>query len=264
MHMPVELDQWMTRLEARHLANLQFSEVSRALRALSSAYVERRHTAIAAGKVLDTVGKRAAFALYYGPLHFVAATRILESLPVAREVREALPVLDLGCGTGAVGAAVAAWTGTRRIHGLDVHPWTLDEARATYANFGLDATLTRANVARLRQPGAPSFIVAGYVVNELPDAERERLLRNLMAAVGHGSQLLVIEPLSGQAAPWWPAWVETFATLGARADTWHLTISPPDLTMKLGQAAGLTPTSVKARTIAVLPARRRLGEGGRS
>jgi hypothetical protein len=112
--------------------------------------------------------------------------------------------------------------------------------------------VTRANVARLRQPAAPSFIVAGYVVNELPDAERERLQRTLVAAIGRGSQLLIIEPLSGQAAPWWPTWVERFARLGARADTWHLTVSPPDLTMRLGSAAGLTPTSVKARTLSVL------------
>jgi hypothetical protein len=35
-------DRWMRGLEARHLADLAFPEVSRALRALSSAYVERR------------------------------------------------------------------------------------------------------------------------------------------------------------------------------------------------------------------------------
>ena len=125
--MPVELDEWMTRLEARHLANLQFAEVSRALRALSSAYVERRHTAIAAGRVLETAGKRAAFALYYGPMHFVATTQVLEALGVPHAPDGlARPVVDLGCGTGAVGAAVAAWTGARRVHGIDIHPWSLD------------------------------------------------------------------------------------------------------------------------------------------
>ena len=242
---------WLAALEARHLANLRVPEVTRALRALSSAYVERRHTAIVRGKVLDTVGKRAAFALYYGPMHFVAVTSLLDSLHVARDDRASCPVLDLGCGTGAVGAAVASWTGARRIHGIDVHPWTLDEARATYACFGLDATVTRGNVARLRLHSTPAFIVAGYIINELPEAERERLRQTLVAAVRGGSRLLVVEPLAGQAAPWWPDWVETFTPLGARADTWHLTISPPDLTIRLGRAAGLTPTSVKARTLAV-------------
>jgi Methyltransferase domain len=165
--MPVELDNWMTRLEARHLANLQFAEVSRALRALSSAYVERRETAIAAGRVTDTVGKRAAFALYYGPLHFVATQEVLAALSVPRETPDlSRPVVDLGCGTGAVGAAVASWTGARRMHGIDVHPWALEEARATYACFGLNATVTRASVARVRRPSTPSCLVAGYVANE--------------------------------------------------------------------------------------------------
>jgi hypothetical protein len=250
--MAVELDAWMTRLEARHLANLQFAEVSRALRALSSAYVERRHTAIAAGRVLDTAGKRAAFALYYGPLHFVATAQVLAALGVPRDAPSPRPVVDLGCGTGAVGAAVATWTGARRIHGFDVHPWTLDEARATYASFGLEAVVTRASVAKLRRPASPSLIVAGYVANELPDPEREALQHTLLDALRHGSDLLILEPLSGRAAPWWPEWVDAFTPLGARADTWSLTLTPPDLTMRLGKAAGLTPTSAKLRTIAIL------------
>jgi protein-L-isoaspartate O-methyltransferase len=247
--MAVELERWLERLESRHLADLTFPEVSRALRALSSAYVERRETAIAAGKVLDGSGKRAAFALYYGPLHYVATTRILEALQIPRDGGQ--PVLDLGCGTGAVGAAVAAWTGAQRVHGIDVHPWALDEARATYASFGLDAQFSRTSVSRLRRPASPSFIVAGYVANELPDGERDVLQRTLMEAVRHGSRLLVIEPLSGRAAPWWASWASAFAPLGARADTWHLTIAPPDVTMRLGKAAGLTPTTAKLRTLAV-------------
>jgi hypothetical protein len=248
--MPAELERWLQRLESRHLADLTFAEVSRALRALSSAYVERRQTAIAAGKVLDSAGKRAAFALYYGPLHFVATTRILEEFALPRD--DGPPILDLGCGSGAIGAAVAAWTGARRVHGVDVHPWALDEARATYASFGLDALVTRGSVTRLRRPSPASFIVAGYVANELQESEREVLQRMLVDAVRHGSRLLVIEPLSGRAAPWWDSWVSVFAPLGARADTWHLTTAPPDLTMRLGKAAGLTPTSVKARTLAVI------------
>src|SRR5438477_258532 len=54
--------RWMAALEARHLAQLTFSEVSRALRALSSTYVERRQK-LAAGAALSGAGKRAAFAL---------------------------------------------------------------------------------------------------------------------------------------------------------------------------------------------------------
>ena len=246
----VELDAWMTWLEARHLAELQFPEVSRALRALSSAYVERRQTAIAAGRVLDTAGKRAAFALYYGPLHFLATRHVLEALDEAR-VHEASPrpVIDLGCGTGAVGAAAATSIGAHRIQGVEIHPWAVEEARATYARFGLDGAVTRRTVARIHLPGSPAFIVAGYVANELTEDDRTALLRTLTRAIRQGSDLLVLEPLSGRAAPWWPEWSTAFAACGARADTWTLTLDPPPLTRRLGLAAGLTPTLTKLRTI---------------
>jgi len=54
-------------------------EVTRALRALSSAYVERRHK-VHAGATLDSAGKRAAFALFYGPLHFLCVAHLVSAL----------------------------------------------------------------------------------------------------------------------------------------------------------------------------------------
>src|SRR5699024_3856511 len=76
------LPRWMAVLEARHLADFRVPEITRALRALSSAYVERRHGPAGAGDsrpkvrgTLDTAGKRAAFAVFYAPLHFIAVAR---------------------------------------------------------------------------------------------------------------------------------------------------------------------------------------------
>jgi SAM-dependent methyltransferase len=248
--MPVELAAWMTRLEERHLADLRFPEVSRALRALSSAYVERRHTAIAAGRVLDGAGKRAAFALYYGPLHFLSTERILsEVLGGDAPALGSRPVLDLGCGTGSVGAAAASVVGARVVSGVDTHPWALEEARATYAAFGLSGSVTRGSAARMPRPRQPSLIVAGYVANEMPDADRQMLRKALEDAVKHGSRALVIEPLSKSAAPWWPGWVDAFTPMGARADEWRLTLSPPPLTRRLGDAAGLTSTQANVRSL---------------
>jgi hypothetical protein len=239
-------------LEARHFADLQFAEVTRALRALSSAYVERRETAIPAGRVLDTAGKRAAFALYYGPLHFLAARHVLEQLGACGAAPGApRAVVDLGCGTGAVGAAAAVCRGSRRVHGVDVHPWAVDQARGTYERFGLEATVTRRSIATLRPPSPPAFIVAGYVANELQATDRARLLDSLLAAVAQGSELLVLEPLSGRAVPWWPEWVAALGGHGGRADTWTLTLDPPDSTRRLGEAAGLNPTVAKLRSIYV-------------
>lgn len=244
------LTEWMTWLEARHLADLQFAEVARALRALSSAYVERRQTAIPEGRVLDRAGKRAAFALYYGPLHFLATCQVLAARHVRREsVTPPKMVIDLGCGTGAAGVAAATVAGVRRIQGVDVHPWAVTEARATYARWGLEATVKRSRVTGFRLPDVPALIVAGYVANELAEPDRHALLAALTRAIRHGSTVLVLEPLSGRAAPWWPDWVAALAGVGAVADTWTLELDPPSLTRRLGIAAGLTPTQAKLRSL---------------
>ena len=82
-------ETWIADLERRHLAELSFPEVRKGLQALSSLYVERRGR-LGAGAVFDGAGKRAAFALFFGPLHFlvvreiVAAVGAAEPAPVAR------------------------------------------------------------------------------------------------------------------------------------------------------------------------------------
>src|SRR5215211_5234950 len=95
---------YMKVLEERQLADLRFPEVTRALRALSSAYVERRESALADHKALDGAGKRAAFAMYYGPLHFLLVQHIIKE--IGASFRPGTCV-DLGCGTGVAGAAIA-------------------------------------------------------------------------------------------------------------------------------------------------------------
>src|SRR5262252_2358820 len=116
-------DRWLADLERRHLADLTFPEVSRALRALSAAYVERRRT-LGEGAALAGAGKRAAFALFYGPLHFLLVSHIVRSLPDA--VDGVSTLVDLGCGTGASGAAWAsACANAPRMVGIDRHRWAL-------------------------------------------------------------------------------------------------------------------------------------------
>ena len=124
---------WLTTLEKRHLANLTPSQAARALRALSSCYVERR-SKLAKGGALESAGKRAAFALFYGPLHFLVTREIVRAIEPARYVAQ---ILDLGCGTGAAGAAWAFESGRCTINGLDRHPWAVAEANWTYRAFGI-------------------------------------------------------------------------------------------------------------------------------
>jgi hypothetical protein len=107
---PERVDDWLAALADRHLADLRVSEVTRALRALSSSYVERRH-GLERGAALQGTGKRAAFALFYGPLHFLTVQALAGALPAL--TRAPSRILDLGCGTGAAGAALALASGGR-------------------------------------------------------------------------------------------------------------------------------------------------------
>jgi hypothetical protein len=245
-----DFGRWLDQLERRHLANLTPTEVARALRALSSGYVERRRTVVEAQRTLDGAGKRAAFALYYGPLHFLAVERIVSELGHrTRSVPGARPVVDLGCGTGAVGAALATALGASAVTGVDRHPWALDEARFTYATFHLRGSAIKRDAARWSVPRHPVVIGAGYVVNELAVPERETLLRTLAAAIERGSSLFLVEPLARAITPWWPQWVDRLAPLGARTHEWKLTLDPPRLVERLGTAAGLTSSAVNVKTI---------------
>jgi SAM-dependent methyltransferase len=256
------------------LADLRFSDVTRALRALSSAYVERRDTALAGHKALDGAGKRAAFAMYYGPIHFLLVQHIVGQLGAAPDRGT---VVDLGCGTGVAGAAVAtSVTPPLKVMGIDTHPWALDEARFTYQAFGLRSDVRRGDAARTRFPNDTSLVVAAFVVNELKEADRAVLLANIMSYVGitmnaapgsqlpapgsrlraPGSQLpdpgsrhvLVVEPISNRISPWWPEWV---AALGGRADEWKVRVDAPPLVKRLAKAAGLRPEVLTARSLLV-------------
>ena len=103
-----KLSAWLLALEQRHLRSLTFTEVRRALQALSTWYVERRHE-LKPGTPLNSAGKRAAFALFYGPLHYLTLRRVVRELAAHRPALD--DIADLGCGTGASGAGWALEAG---------------------------------------------------------------------------------------------------------------------------------------------------------
>lgn len=240
-------DSYLAALEQRQLADLRFGEVTRALRALSSAYVERRESALADHKALDGAGKRAAFALYYGPLHFLLVQHIL------REINTTLApgaVVDLGCGTGVAGAAAATSVKpSLDVIGFDTHPWTLEEARFTYKAFGLHSDVRRAHAATVRFPKNTSLIVAAFVVNELKDKDRAELQVNLKAAHARGARVLIVEPISQRISPWWDDWAAVFTKAGGRNDTWKARVDTPVMVKRLAKASGLRPEMLTARSL---------------
>ena len=181
---------WLTALEKRHLENLRPSEVSRALRSLSSCYVERR-SRLPQGGALNTAGKRAAFALFYGPLHFLVTREIVRAIDRARYVAH---ILDLGCGSGAAGAAWATESGRGSINGVDKHPWAVSEASWTYRQFGISGYAGQGDLIRAPIRGRKGHgILAAYSINEIDDDAREALLAKLIEARDQGAHVLVIE-----------------------------------------------------------------------
>ena len=241
------LDAWLPALERRHLASLTFPEVRRALQALSSLYVERRRR-LGTGAALDGAGKRAAFALFYGPLHFITVREAVKALGAHRP--SPARILDLGCGTGAAGAAWAVSAGgTPFVEGVDRSAWALEEARFTLAALRLSGVTARRRLEEARLPRRRGAVVAAYTVNELDDEGRERLLPRLLAGAGAGAAVLVVEPIARRRAPWWDAWAAAFVAAGGRADEWRFRVPLPDLVARLDRAAGLDHRELTCRSL---------------
>ena len=242
---------WLSDLERRHLGDLTTSEVARALRALSSCYVERR-SKLASGEALGSRGKRAAFALFYGPLHFLVTREIVRSIPDAQTaLRE---IVDVGCGSGAAGIAWATESGTARVRGFDRSPWAIDEANAAYRVFGLDGRASRRDlslrIGRAKAtPSRGTGIIAAYTINELDDQARKLVLSELLSRQASGARVLVIEPIARRTSPWWSAWEDAFTRAGGRADEWRFPATLPPTQQQLARAAGLDPRELTARSL---------------
>jgi len=239
---------WLDALERRHLSQLTAAEVARALKALSTRYVERRST-LASGAALDSAGKRAAFALFYAPVHFLAVSRIIRNLPTAAE--NLAEILDVGCGTGAAGAAWALEAGSARISGFDRHPWAIEEANRTYRELGLRGRAAQADVRRAAIEGRRGRgVLLAYTVNELIPETRDSLLPRLLAARARGARVLVVEPIARRTVvAWWHAWSQAFGREGGCEGEWRFPFELPARQQDLARAAGLDPREVTARTL---------------
>jgi SAM-dependent methyltransferase len=243
-------DRWMDDLERRHLSERTFAEVRRGLQAVSSLYVERRGR-IGSGAVFDGEGKRAAFALFYGPLHHLVVGEIVAALGAAEP--GLARVVDLGCGTGAAGAAWALAAGAE-VAGVEKSGWAANEARRTYAALSLRGRAAPGDLLRERLPGRGAGILLGWVVNELDAASRAALLPRLLEAGRRGARVLVVEPIAVRPVPWWNEWTEAFAADGGRGDLWRFPAALPPLVARLDRAAGLDHRTLTARSL-YLPGR---------
>jgi hypothetical protein len=245
-------ESWLDAAIRRYVPPLAFSEVRKGVQSLSSLYVERRQVGELGARSVQGDAKRAALASFYAPLHFLVTHAAIGELEPA-----AWPALrrafDVGCGTGAVAAALACSLKTPPpLVLLDRSGWALAEARHTLRAFGI-AAQTRRGVVPEALPHAArgELMMLGWAVNELETPARARLLDALEAAAARGAALLMLEPLAGRIAPWWSEWAQRLAPYGARERIVKREIERPAWIARLDEAAGLDHRVVGARVLAL-------------
>lgn len=252
-------DDWADALIARHLGAFTRPEFLRAARALSARYVEGRHN-LSSRSALDSAGKRAAFAVLYGPQHFATTRAIVQALGLG--TRRTQLIVDLGCGTG---AASAGWaTALHRpptLHGVDRDAWALTEADWTWRTLGFEGRTRRGDLTvgagRLLARGPrlqpDTAILSAYAANELSADARASLLAHLVGLGQRSVTVLVIEPVSGRTAPWWSDWARTIQRAGGRADEWRLPNTLPEALRRLDRDAGFDRPELTGRSLALIP-----------
>jgi SAM-dependent methyltransferase len=259
-----EAARFIAALLDRYAAPLRRSEFLKAIRALSARYVERR-AALTDRSPLDSAGKRAAFAAYYGALHYLTVWKVLDALDPAppRSSRPPLTrIVDLGCGTGVAGAAWAKRLNAgAAIRGVDRSGWAVTEAAWAYRTLGLAGRVTRGDLVRAassllsradRQLDRTGIVLA-WSSNELDDDARTILLTTLVELGQAGASILVVEPVSRRAAPWFDDWADVITKAGGRHDDWSFDAPRPAALAEIDAEAGFDRDALTARTLAINP-----------
>ncbi len=245
-------DRWLEETLARFSPSLTFTEIRKGVQALSEIYVvERREDGRMAARAIDGQGKRAALATYYAALHFLAVHHALvmlgeESLGTVRRIH------DLGCGSGASGAAAAMTLGgVARLVAYDRSGWALDEARQTYRSFGLESHMRRDELPKaFPQTNPGDLLCFGWVISELENKQRLVLLKRLRAAAKRHVPLLILEALSTRITPWWADWEDALTALGVRSEIIRVAIERPYWIQDMDKAARLDHQVIGARVLA--------------
>ena len=89
----------------------------------------------------------------------------------------------------------------------------------------------------------------GVRLNELPVASLDAAMHRLCVRAEAGDAVLIVEPLAGFVAPWWPRWQREIEKSGGRSDEWRFRADLPAIAAKLDHAAGLDHKELTARSL---------------
>jgi SAM-dependent methyltransferase len=113
------------------------------------------------------------------------------------------PVLDLGCGSGFWGVALAkrGW----QVTGVDIVPKALRRARGRARKAGVEMQLVQGDVTKLRATGIdsgfPFLLDFGLFHDELSDEQRRQMGREVSAVAAPGATLLMVAWAPGRRGP---------------------------------------------------------------
>lgn len=248
------VEAWLSALIERHTSGLSRPEFLKAVRALSVRYVQRR-AELTDRPPTDSRGKRAAFAGYFAPLHFITVRAVVAAVGAATTPLDRL--VDLGCGTGVAGAAWAlACRHKPQLLGVDRQRWAVQEAEWNWRTLGLSGRARLADLVAAAETLAADHrargrtgVVLGWSVNELDPGRRQRLFAAVRTLASRHQALLVIEPIARAAAPWWGDWAHAVTAAGGRAAEWRFDVALPGSLAALDEAAGFRRDGLAVRTL---------------
>jgi SAM-dependent methyltransferase len=157
-----------------------------------------------------SVGYRLLYAVGFTPWEQIADLPLVTAQVSALFDREEAgrkppygPVLDLGCGSGIWGVALAkrGW----QVTGVDIVPKALRRARERAREAGVDMRLIEGDVTKLDAAGVgsdfPFLLDLGLFHDELSDAQRERMGREVSKVAAPGATLLMVAWAPGRRGP---------------------------------------------------------------
>ena len=119
-------------------------------------------------------------------------TRFLSELDGHRDIR----LLDVACGTGRTLSQIARTYPGLRMHGIDLSPWYVQEARRTLDREAPEADRVSLRVGNGEEMPFPDghfdVVTSVYLFHELPRAPRRQVIREARRVLRPGG-LLVIE-----------------------------------------------------------------------